>query len=163
MAKARSTLTRKQTERAERTAFLEALVPMLHRDLADLLEQKIERDLFHVASSGDAIDRAAQEIARDEAFVTDGRRNQLISLISLALTRSETGEHGTCVHCGEDVSTKRLNAARYAPLCIVCQDMADHGLLQDSELNKFGMPLNPLKSVGPLEIIQAFDAVEQSA
>ena len=145
---------------SERATFLRSLTPLLHRSLADLLDQQIERESFHVTGRGDAVDRAVHEAARDEAFVTDARRTHLINLITLAIRRSELGDHGVCIHCSHEVSTMRLRANPYAALCIDCQDKADQGLLRDPELNRFGMPLNPLK---PLKVAETLDAIEQPA
>lgn len=58
---------------------------------------------------------------------------RLLGLIDEALTRVESGDYGLCVHCGEPVQEKRLEAVPWARHCLRCQDLQERGLLNEDE------------------------------
>ena len=41
--------------------------------------------------------------------------------------------YGKCVHCGEALPEKRLDAVPWARHCVRCQDLQERGLLGDDE------------------------------
>ena len=43
----------------------------------------------------------------------------------IALARMTDGSYGTCLHCDEDTSPKRLAAVPWTAYCIKCQEAAD--------------------------------------
>ena len=55
------------------------------------------------------------------------------NLIDEALVRIEAGEYGECVHCGELVQERRLEAVPWARHCLRCQDLQERGLLNQEE------------------------------
>jgi DnaK suppressor protein len=69
----------------------------------------------------DAIDLASMESNRDFQLRIRGRERILIDKIKEALGRIDTGEYGTCVVCGEEISEKRLIARPVATHCIDCK------------------------------------------
>lgn len=50
-------------------------------------------------------------------------KRELRRRIDEALDRLETGEYGTCVECGEEIPTARLNALPFAVRCLECQEL----------------------------------------
>ena len=58
---------------------------------------------------------------------------RLLRLIDEALRRTETGDYGLCVNCGEPVPEKRLEAIPWARYCVRCQDLKERGLLNEDE------------------------------
>jgi DnaK suppressor protein len=58
---------------------------------------------------------------------------QLLNLIDEALERIEAGGYGKCVHCGEALPDKRLEAVPWARHCVRCQDLHERGLLNIDE------------------------------
>jgi len=53
--------------------------------------------------------------------LTGGARNWPLWL------RIHGGTFGTCLHCGNEISGRRLEAVPWAPLCIMCREAADFG------------------------------------
>ena len=47
--------------------------------------------------------------------------------VASALLRVQEDSFGTCVHCGKDISGRRLEAVPWTPWCIRCQEAADLG------------------------------------
>ena len=48
------------------------------------------------------------------------RREITIQRINAALIRVAEGEYGSCLHCGEGISSKRLEFDLATPLCVDC-------------------------------------------
>lgn len=47
--------------------------------------------------------------------------------VALALKRLDDQTFGECIHCGGEISLRRLEAVPWAPFCIHCQESADRG------------------------------------
>ena len=52
--------------------------------------------------------------------------------VESALERLNSGEYGTCAHCGTAISSKRLHAIPWATHCVECQDRAFAGQPQET-------------------------------
>jgi DnaK suppressor protein len=50
----------------------------------------------------------------------DQREKEEIEAIDRALARMELGKYGTCLFCGETISSERLQAIPWAESCIQC-------------------------------------------
>jgi len=48
-----------------------------------------------------------------------------LRFIQQGLTAIERGDYGECSRCGEDISTKRLEAVPWARTCISCQEATE--------------------------------------
>jgi DnaK suppressor protein len=82
----------------------------------------------------DPADMAANAYTKELLFSMSANDRRMLELIDEALVRIEAGEYGECVHCGEDVQEKRLEAVPWARHCLRCQDLQERGLLiQDEE------------------------------
>jgi DnaK suppressor protein len=62
---------------------------------------------------------------RDGVAVERARESKTLREVRTALTRIEYGSYGICLHCDEEISTRRLRAAPWTSLCIVCQELDD--------------------------------------
>jgi DnaK suppressor protein len=81
-----------------------------------------------------AIERTADELEEAEykslgemAIAGLNRESAMRRCIELALRRITDRSFGVCVHCGEEVKSRRLEAVPWTPFCIRCQEAADRG------------------------------------
>ena len=81
----------------------------------------------------DPADMAANAYTKELLFSMSANDRHLLELIDEALERIEDGEFGKCVHCGEPVQEKRLEAVPWARHCLRCQDLQERGLLNVDE------------------------------
>ncbi|MBA2731602.1 MAG: TraR/DksA family transcriptional regulator [Acidobacteria bacterium] len=82
----------------------------------------------------DPADMAANAYTKELLFSMSNNDRRFLELIEEALVRIEAGEYGECIHCGESVLEKRLEAVPWARHCLRCQDLQERGLLnQDDE------------------------------
>lgn len=81
----------------------------------------------------DPADMAANAYTKELLFSMSNNDRRLLELIDEALVRIEAGEYGECVHCGEPVQEKRLEAVPWARHCLRCQDLQERGLLNEDE------------------------------
>ncbi len=73
----------------------------------------------------DEIDSASSDTQL--AFVGRLREREglLVQKIEAALAKIDAGTYGTCVSCGEDIGSKRLQARPVADLCIDCKSQEE--------------------------------------
>ncbi len=69
----------------------------------------------------DPTDRASLEADRNFMLRIRDRESKLIKKIKKTLVRIENGTFGICEKCGEDISTKRLQARPVTTQCIECK------------------------------------------
>lgn len=92
----------------------------------DELEQIVRnRDAITIEKSADALDEVQHAAERELAIRNLDRESNLLRNVRSALRRIEDGSYGTCLHCEEEISPKRLNAVPWAAYCIQCQEQAD--------------------------------------
>jgi DnaK suppressor protein len=99
-------------------------------ELADVLRN---RDGITIEKSPDALDEVQNAAERELAIRNLDRESNLLRNVKAALRRIDEGMYGTCVHCEEDISPKRLNAVPWTPYCIACQEAADRAQEEGSE------------------------------
>lgn len=102
----RELLRRKRTELSAKSRALESIAVERSADLIEEAQYKSEREL------------AITSLNREAAI----RRN-----IELALIRINRDSFGTCTHCEQEISRRRLEAVPWTPFCIRCQEAADRG------------------------------------
>src|SRR5579875_3919131 len=91
----------------------------------DELEQVVRnRDAITIEKSADALDEVQHAAERELAIRNLDRESNLLRNVRSALRRIEDGSFGTCLHCEEDISPKRLNAVPWDAYCIKCQEQA---------------------------------------
>jgi DnaK suppressor protein len=92
----------------------------------DELEKVVRnRDAITIEKSADALDEVQHASERELAIRNLDRESNLLRNVRSALRRIEDGSFGTCLHCEEEISPKRLAAVPWAPFCIQCQEQAD--------------------------------------
>jgi DnaK suppressor protein len=102
-----------------------------------LVGQVMEAELYSrerdSEATQDPADMAANAYTKELLFSMSANDRHLLELIDEALVRIEDGEYGRCVHCGEPVQEKRLEAVPWARHCLRCQDLQERGLLTDED------------------------------
>jgi DnaK suppressor protein len=91
------------------------------------------RDEIAIEKTADAIDEVQLAGERELAIRNLDRESILLRNVQAALARIADGSFGTCLHCEEDISPKRLNAVPWAPYCIRCQEAVDRHEFQAAE------------------------------
>ena len=90
---------------------------------AELVPLICNRDAIAIERSPDAFDEVQQAGERELAILTLDRESNLLANVRAALRRIEQGGFGVCLHCDEDISSKRLKAVPWSPFCIACQEI----------------------------------------
>ena len=98
---------------------------VLEMKQAELAKVLRNRDGITIEKSPDALDEVQNAAERELAIRNLDRESQLLRSVRNAMARIHDGSFGTCLHCEEDISTKRLNAVPWAGYCIQCQEIAD--------------------------------------
>ncbi len=83
------------------------------------------REAIAIEKTPDALDEVQHAAERELAIRDLDRESNLLRNVRSALRRIEDETYGTCMHCEEDISPKRLNAVPWTAYCIRCQEMAD--------------------------------------
>jgi DnaK suppressor protein len=107
---------------------------ILEAKQAELAHVLRNREGIAIEKSPDALDEVQHAAERELAIRNLDRESQLLRNVRLALQRVEDGSYGTCLHCEEDISLKRLNAVPWAPFCIQCQELADRRQQEGEEM-----------------------------
>jgi DnaK suppressor protein len=102
-----------------------------------LVGQVMEAELYSrerdSEATQDPADMAANAYTKELLFSMSANDRHLLELIDEALVRIEDGGYGKCVHCGEPVQERRLEAVPWARHCLRCQDLQERGLLTDDD------------------------------
>ena len=92
------------------------------------------RDAITIEKSADALDEVQHAAERELAIRNLDRESNLLRNVRSALRRIEDGTFGTCLHCEEEISPKRVAAVPWAPYCIQCQEQADRSRADGEEM-----------------------------
>ena len=106
---------------------------ILEAKQAELARVLRNREGIAIEKSADALDEVQHAAERELAIRNLDRESALLRLVKLALRRLNEGTFGTCMHCEENISPRRLAALPWAPYCIQCQEMADRSEREESE------------------------------
>ena len=98
---------------------------ILETKLAELERIVRNRDAITIEKSADALDEVQHASERELAIRNLDRESSLLRNVRLALRRIADGSFGTCLHCDEEISPKRLAAVPWAANCIQCQEIVD--------------------------------------
>ena len=107
---------------------------ILEKRQAELAEVLRNREGIAIEKSPDALDEVQRAAERELAIRNLDRESNLLRNVRAALRRIKDGSFGTCLHCEEEISPKRLNAVPWAPYCIECQEMADRNRDENNEM-----------------------------
>ena len=112
---------------------LEKYRTVLEAKRSEIAASLRNRDDIAIQKSPDAIDEVQFAAERELAILNLDRESSLLRNVKAALARIDAGSYGTCVHCDEDISPKRLNAVPWAAFCIRCQEAADRHESEEAE------------------------------
>ena len=107
-----------QTELNKYKAMLEARKAELSAGLRNREDIAIEK-------TPDALDEVQLAGERELAIRNLDRDSNMLRQVNGALARVADGSYGICLHCDEDIKTKRLDAVPWTRYCIKCQEAAD--------------------------------------
>lgn len=97
--------------------------------VADLAKNREVSEETVDESAQDMADRATSSYTKEFAYSLSESDRKILVLIDQALERIEAGTYGACVHCGQPVQEKRLEAVPWARHCLDCQELQDKGLI----------------------------------
>ena len=120
--------------RADLATFRE----VLRAKEAELLHGSRAWEGIAIERSADVLEEAQYKSARELAIAGLNRVASVRRGVALALARIGDGSFGTCVHCGNDISRRRLDAVPWTPFCIRCREAADLG--EERVLESIGQP-----------------------
>src|SRR5438067_1415377 len=115
-----------QNELKKYKAILEAKAAELSAGLRN-------RDDIAIEKTPDALDEVQLAGERELAIRNLDRESILLRHVRGALARIGEGSYGTCLHCDEEISLKRLNAVPQAAYCLKCQEAADRHEFEAAE------------------------------
>jgi DnaK suppressor protein len=92
------------------------------------------RDEIIIEKTPDALDEVQLAGERELAIRNLDREAILLRNVRSALFRVNDGSYGICLHCEEDIKTKRLDAVPWAGFCIRCQEALDRSEFAAAEL-----------------------------
>src|SRR6266851_6368500 len=84
-------------------------------------------DGIAIERSADVLEEADYKTARELAIAGLNHESTVRRSVASAMLRIQDGSFGTCMHCGSEISRRRLAAVPWTPLCIRCQEAADRG------------------------------------
>jgi DnaK suppressor protein len=112
---------------------LEKYKTALEAKKAEIADALKNREDIAIEKTADAIDEVQLAGERELAIRNLDRGSGLLRKVRAALVRVEDGSYGTCMHCEEEISPKRLKAVPWAPFCIKCQELADRHEFEAAE------------------------------
>ena len=112
---------------------LEKYRTTLEAKKAEIAASLRNRDEIAIEKTADAIDEVQLAGERELAIRNLDRESVLLRQVRGALARLADGSYGTCLHCEEDISPKRLNAVPWTAFCIRCQEAADRHEFEPAE------------------------------
>src|SRR5258706_4017261 len=75
----------------------------------------------------DIADKAANSYNKEFLFHQSNNERQLLQMVENALSRIREGSFGECIHCGQEINGKRLEAVPWTRHCIECQEKLEQG------------------------------------
>ena len=98
---------------------------ILEAERGELVKLISKRDGIAIEKSPDAFDEVQYAAQRELAIRNLNRESNLLRNVRAALRRTEEGSFGVCLHCEEDIGSKRLAAVPWTAFCIQCQEIID--------------------------------------
>ena len=102
-------------------------ITKIKKRLISLRDEILKVIEWHDASGGsdgamDEIDQANELIEKEMGFVMSNNMLANLKEVEEALARIEKKHYGKCLHCGEEISLKRLEVLPFARYCVPCQE-----------------------------------------
>jgi len=117
---------------------LERFRQILRAKQAELASSRRGLDSIAIERSADQLEEAQYKSARELAVANLSRESMVRHCVEMGLVRIRDGTFGTCMHCGDDISRRRLEAVPWTSFCIRCQEAADLG--EESVLESINQP-----------------------
>ncbi|MCU1272793.1 MAG: transcriptional regulator, TraR/DksA family [Bryobacterales bacterium] len=112
---------------------LEKFKTALEKRQAEISASLRNREDIAIEKTPDAIDEVQLAGERELAIRNLDRESNLLRNVKGALARIADGSYGTCMHCEEEITLKRLNAVPWAAFCIRCQEAVDRHDFEPAE------------------------------
>ncbi len=106
---------------------------MLNAKQTELAGGLRNRDGIAIEKAADALDEVQLAEGRELAISNLNRESNLLRDVKSALRRIASHSYGTCLHCEEEISPKRLAAVPWTAYCIKCQESADRSGFEKAE------------------------------
>ncbi|HEX4037389.1 MAG TPA: TraR/DksA family transcriptional regulator [Acidobacteriaceae bacterium] len=103
-------------------------------------QRQLERSMLITVKEGrqavaedtlDVADQAVFSYQKELIFTQGTEGHSQLSLVRLALERLHEGSFGQCLHCGQSIGEKRLDALPWTPYCIDCQEKIETGEIEN--------------------------------
>ena len=94
------------------------------------------REDIAIEKTPDALDEVQLAGERELAIRNLDRESNLLRNVKGALGRIADGSYGVCLHCEEDIKTKRLDAVPWTKYCIRCQEAADRHEFESESMDE---------------------------
>src|SRR5687767_3873485 len=125
--------THKKMDKRKLKTYRDRLLERREGLFMQVTEAEISSRERDAEATQDPADMAANAYTRELLISMSANDRRLLELIDEALERIETSGYGKCVHCGEALPEKRLDAVPWARHCVRCQDLQERGLLGEEE------------------------------
>jgi DnaK suppressor protein len=113
-------LLQKSMEKAQLARFQEILTRK-REELRRVLSKEESQDAHDFGR--DEGDRANFSQSKEMTFRQKAQDRGLLVMVEGALSRIENGTFGECMSCGQEISSKRLDAVPWSRYCITCQEL----------------------------------------
>ena len=100
---------------------------ILEAKQADASRTLRNREGIIVEKSADDLDEIERAVSRDIAIQNLDRESRMLRDIRNTLQRIDQDTFGSCLHCEQEISLRRLKAVPWAQQCLRCQEAADRG------------------------------------
>ncbi len=100
---------------------------ILEAKQADASTTLRSREGIIVEKSADDLDEIERAVSRDIAIQNLDRESRMLRDIRNTLQRIDQDTFGSCLHCEQEISLRRLKAVPWAQLYLPCQEAADRG------------------------------------
>jgi len=84
-----------------------------------LFEQEVHS--LDVDAAHEVADRSVISVSKESLFERGSQRRTVLRLIQAALERIADGSFGTCLGCGDEIDSRRLEALPWTQFCRPCQ------------------------------------------
>jgi DnaK suppressor protein len=109
-------------KKAELKRFREVLEAKRDALIQNAKNMKAEGMILDADDLPDEMDLASSEGMQSFEFRLRGREKTFLQKIDRAIRKIDEGDFGVCEECGEEISTKRLEARPETTLCIRCKE-----------------------------------------
>jgi RNA polymerase-binding transcription factor DksA len=92
----------------------------------DQLDQLTAQQIGAPTGQVDSLDTSADNARVEVSAAVEAAAHQALEDIESALARMDAGRYGGCVECDAAIPIERLFAIPQAPLCMRCQQRAEH-------------------------------------